>query len=46
MTDSGNPTLVSTVVADLTSTHKNWWECDTGIAYIVAYKEEAGAAVV
>jgi hypothetical protein len=40
--DPGNPTLVSTVVADLTSTHKNWWECDTGIAYIVAYKKEEG----
>jgi hypothetical protein len=37
VTDPGNPTFVSTVIADLTSTHKNWWECDTGIAYIVAY---------
>src|SRR4029453_8417725 len=36
-----NP-FVSTVIADLTSTHKNWWECDTGIAYIVAYKKEEG----
>ena len=42
VTDPGNPTLVSTVIADLTSTHKNWWECDTGIAYIVAYKKAEG----
>ena len=26
----------STVVSGLTSTHKNWWECDTGIAYLVS----------
>ena len=42
MTDPGNPTFVRTVIADLTSTHKNWWECDTGIAYIVAHKKEEG----
>src|SRR5207247_2538891 len=24
------------VVTGLTSTHKNWWECDTGIAYLVS----------
>ncbi len=42
VTDPGNPTFVSTVIADLTSTHKNWWECDTGIAYIVAYKKDEG----
>lgn len=42
VTDPGNPTFVSTVVDGLTSTHKNWWECDTGIAYIVAYKKEEG----
>src|SRR5216683_1415392 len=42
VTDPNNPTFVSTVIADLTSTHKNWWECDTGIAYIVAHKKEEG----
>jgi hypothetical protein len=42
VTDPDNPTFVSTVIADLTSTHKNWWECDTGIAYIVAHKKEEG----
>ena len=30
------PKKVATVVAGLTATHKNWWECDTGIAYLVS----------
>jgi hypothetical protein len=29
------PQLVLNVEDDITSIHKNWWECDTGIAYIV-----------
>ena len=41
VTDPANPHFVSTVVSNLTATHKSWWECDTGIAYIVA---GAGAA--
>ncbi|HWT83559.1 MAG TPA: hypothetical protein VN648_32715, partial [Candidatus Methylomirabilis sp.] len=36
VTNSSNPTLVSTVVTGLNGTHKNWWECDTGIAYLVS----------
>ena len=36
VTDPGNPTFVVTVVTGLTGTHKNWWECDTGIAYLVS----------
>jgi len=24
------------IVSGLTGTHKNWWECDTGIAYLVS----------
>ncbi len=35
VTDPSRPRFVSTVVDELTDTHKNWWECDTGIAYIV-----------
>jgi hypothetical protein len=31
-----NPTLVATVQSGLDGTHKNWWECDTGIAYLVS----------
>ena len=42
VTDPSHPTRVSTVISGLTSTHKNWWECNTGIAYIVAYKKEEG----
>ena len=32
------PTLSSSrpLWADYSNTHKNWWECDTGIAYLVA----------
>lgn len=36
VTDPGNPTFVVTVVTGLNGTHKNWWECDTGIAYLVS----------
>ncbi len=42
VSDPSKPTLVSTVLSGLTATHKNWWECDTGIAYIVAYKKGDG----
>jgi hypothetical protein len=30
------PALVTTVVSGLNATHKNWWECDTGVAYLVS----------
>jgi len=36
VTNPGNPTHVVTVVTGLNGTHKNWWECDTGIAYLVS----------
>ncbi|HZF04327.1 MAG TPA: hypothetical protein VE932_08360 [Patescibacteria group bacterium] len=36
VTDPAKPSKASTVVSGLTSTHKNWWECDTGIAYLVS----------
>ena len=35
-TDPSHPMFVKTVVTGLNRTHKNWWECDTGIAYLVA----------
>ncbi len=35
VTDPANPVLVSTPIEGQTDTHKNWWECDTGIAYLV-----------
>ena len=36
VTDPANPTLLVRVVGNLLGTHKNWWECDTGIAYLVS----------
>jgi len=35
-TDPANPQLLTTVVRGLKGTHKNWWECDTGIAYVIS----------
>ena len=36
VTDPAKPSLVTTVVKGLKGTHKSWWECDTGIAYLVS----------
>ncbi len=33
--DPANPVLI-TRLDGLKDTHKNWWECDTGIAYLVS----------
>jgi hypothetical protein len=30
------PQRLNVIVGNLRSTHKNWWECDTGIAYLVS----------
>lgn len=35
VTDPENPIFLVDVTTDLNGTHKNWWECDTGIAYLV-----------
>ncbi|MBS1219727.1 MAG: hypothetical protein H6R21_2860 [Proteobacteria bacterium] len=32
----GPPRRVAVVADGLRGTHKNWWECDTGIAYLVS----------
>src|SRR6185312_1727852 len=34
--DPANPVPVARVGEGLKDTHKNWWECDTGIAYLVS----------
>src|ERR1044071_399652 len=34
--DPKRPKLVTRVVEGLHGTHKSWWECDTGIAYLVS----------
>jgi hypothetical protein len=35
VTDPANPALLARIDG-LADTHKNWWECDTGIAYLVS----------
>lgn len=35
VTDPARPVKLSDVVTGLGGTHKNWWECDTGIAYLI-----------
>ena len=30
------PSRMNVIVGNLRSTHKSWWECDTGIAYLVS----------
>ena len=42
VSDPSKPAFLTTVVDGLTGTHKNWWECDTGIAYLVANNSEEG----
>ena len=36
VTDPAQPSRLTVVVSGLRDTHKNWWECDTGIAYLVS----------
>jgi len=36
VTDPAKPVQLATVVKGLKGTHKNFWECDTGIAYLVS----------
>lgn len=42
VTNPSSPTLLTVIVDQLSNTHKNWWECDTGIAYLVANKISEG----
>ena len=36
VTNPRKPEFLITVAGALSNTHKSWWECDTGIAYLVA----------
>jgi hypothetical protein len=36
VTDSANPVRLATIGGNYSDTHKSWWECDTGIAYVVS----------
>ncbi len=36
VTDPAMPARLNVIVSGLRDTHKSWWECDTGIAYLVS----------
>ena len=36
VTEPASPVLLTTIVKGIKGTHKNFWECDTGIAYLVS----------
>jgi hypothetical protein len=36
VTNPANPNRLTVIVSGLRDTHKSWWECDTGIAYLVS----------
>jgi hypothetical protein len=36
VTDPAKPSKITTIVSGLKDTHKSWWECETGIAYLVS----------
>jgi len=36
VSDPSRPRLLSKLATGLQGTHKNWWECDSGIAYLVS----------
>jgi hypothetical protein len=42
VTDPAAPKFLVTVLGGLSNTHKSWWECDTGIAYLVAGAKSDG----
>lgn len=44
VTNPHAPVRLATVVDGLSNTHKSWWECETGIAYLVAGATAGSAA--
>jgi hypothetical protein len=38
--DPAHPVLVAHIGEGLKDTHKNWWECNTGVAYLVSGKPD------
>jgi len=44
VTDPSNPFLLTTIAPNETNTHKNWWECYSGIAYLVGNDGTASAS--
>jgi hypothetical protein len=45
VTDPAKPTLLTTIIEGLEGTHKNWWDCESGIAYLVADLRPEGWAI-
>jgi len=42
VTNPANPVFLVDVTSGLDGTHKNWWECETGFAYLVADLQPEG----
>lgn len=42
VTDPAEPELISTPQSGLESTHRNWWQCETGIAYLISDLRPSG----
>jgi hypothetical protein len=42
VTEPSAPKFLTTIIGGLSNTHKSWWECDTGIAYLVAGSKSDG----
>ena len=42
VTEPSAPKFLTTMISGLSNTHKSWWECDTGIAYLVAGSKSDG----
>ncbi len=42
VTSPSAPALLTTIVGGLSAYHKSWWECDTGIAYLIAGSKSDG----
>lgn len=42
LTNPDKPERLTTVIDGLSGTHKNWWECDTGIAYLAGRRPDDG----
>jgi hypothetical protein len=38
VTDPAKPNRINVILSGLVDTHKSWWECDSGIAYLVSGK--------
>lgn len=41
-TDPSHPALVTTIISNGIHTHHAWWECDTGIAYMIFTQKDDG----